>query len=137
MTEPKKKPITLTNPLANSSAFGAPTTVLAMNEEEKKPIKVSGPHLEDPLKKKIAELRAEAGESFEKMLPQVFTPPWPRSVQYSNHYILGWLIDRINNLEDAEGAREAMLVAAEKSAHEGLRRVAEELKAELTRREAL
>ena len=99
--------------------------------KKSEPIKVSGPHLEDPIRKKIAEL--QAGE----MLPQAFTPPWPRSVQYSKHYILGWLIDRINNLEDAEGAREAMLVAAEKSAHEGLRRVAEELKAELKRREAL
>ncbi|SRR6266567_1227342 len=100
--------------------------------KKSEPIKVSGPHLEDPIRKKLAELRAETKDEV-KTGEAVMV----RSVQYSNHYILGWLIDRINNLEDAEAAREVLLVAAEKSAHEGLRRVAEELKADLERREAL
>ncbi len=82
----------------------------------------------DPFQKRNAEMVAVIKDEVKSAT---------RSVQYSNHYILGWLIDRINNLEDAEAAREVLLVAAENSAHEGLRRVAEELKAELKRRNAL
>ena len=100
----------------------------APSSKKNEPIKVSGPHLEDPFQKRNAEMVAVIKDEVKSAT---------RSVQYSNHYILGWLIDRINNLEDAEAAREVLLVAAENSAHEGLRRVAEELKAELKRRNAL
>ncbi len=135
----KKKSI---NPLANSSASGAPTIVLSMNEEERTPINKSklGQEPEGVSMPGEAELSKKpplVAKEATKISMSVSSASAPRSLLFSNYHIFGWLLDRVNNLEDSEELYEAMLVAAETSTHARLRAVANEFKEYLKSREAI